>query len=161
MALKSKYTSVDALKADLTKVFKEASSSKNMKAIGSQAAEIIRRRTRLGYGVEKNEGKRERLKPLSPKYIEKRKQNTLSSQTTPRRSNLTFTGELLDSIEAHDATQGEVQVGPRGARSDGGPDNEKLAEYVRDAGRPFNNLSATEIKQLTQFFEEIIEKLIK
>jgi len=68
---------------------------------------------------------------------------------------------MLASIKPFDAKLGEVQVGPKGSRGGENLTNEKLMEYVTDAGRPFNYHTKTEIKQLQQLVEEIITKLLK
>jgi hypothetical protein len=181
MALKSKYSSIDALAADLKRAINELRQPKYMKQIGELSAELIRVRTRLGYGVEKNDGPRQRLKPLAQSTIDQRAgklaffttpdgvvipykpdtKPTLSGFTTPKKSNLTRTGQMLASIKPFDAKLGEVKVGPKGSRGGESLTNEKLMEYVTDAGRPFNYHTKTEIKQLQQLVEEIITKLLK
>jgi len=62
-------------------------------------AEQIVRRTRLGKGVN-DAGKQTRLAPLkdSTKKQRRRYQRNLTSKTTPGRSNISATGQLLDSV---------------------------------------------------------------
>lgn len=51
----------------------ELATPANMKRYAEAAADMIKKRTRLGYGVKKDGGERERLKPLAPSTIETRK----------------------------------------------------------------------------------------
>lgn len=66
----------------------------------------------------------------------------LSATTSPTKSNLTRTGQLLDSMSAKGATKTTVRVGPDGTRDDG-KSNADIGEYVSKK-RPFNNLSEIE-----------------
>lgn len=148
--------------AKLRKEVKSTYSDDQMERLGEQAAEMIRIRTRLGYGVSKPGSKRERLKKLDGEYIETRKDfGELSQFTTPGRSNLTRTGQMLESIVVLDAKDGKVTVGPQGARSDSKHSNDQIAEYVSTA-RPFISVSDLEIKKLIRFFKKnIIGKVFK
>lgn len=133
-----------------------------MKSLGEAIAEIVRVRTRLGYGVRGNNEKREKLKPLSAIYVQYRKDNraSLSGLTRFKKSNLTFTGELLDSVKPLRVKEGEVRVGPSGVRS-GGLKNIDLGTYVSQKGRPFLNLSDNELKQLSRILDEGLNKSLK
>lgn len=67
----------------------------DMMMIGFLAADRIKVRTRLG-----NNRFRSPLKALSPGYkIYRQKYPYLYDQTTPSKSNLTLTGQLLDSMD--------------------------------------------------------------
>ncbi len=157
----------------------KALSRSNTKKILDEAAKIVRRRTLLGFGVEENEGPRKRLKKLSASYKEQRRRLgkprkvstgekfrsklRLSPKTTPAKSNLTLTGQLLDSIRARVTGPGKGFLTPTGQRNDGFS-NEEIAAFVEEAGRDFMNLSNNEIKQLSDFAQDIlqvdIEKLL-
>ena len=66
---------------------------------GEFLANQIKVRTRSGRGVAESGARPQSLLPLTPGYIEARTRFTgLSSDTTPRKSNLTQTGQMLDSI---------------------------------------------------------------
>lgn len=151
-----------------------------MKKIGDQAATIIRRRTLLGFGVPDNGQPRERLKPLSESYKQQRRGNLafftdklgrvrpirnpkrkprLSNKTSPAKSNLTFTGEYLDSFMSFVKGLGKVEVRPTGTRPDG-LTNTEVAEFVSDE-RPHFNLSNNEIKQLENQLSRDLESIIK
>jgi hypothetical protein len=134
-----------------------------MKEFGEYMANAIKVRTRLGYGVKKLAGSREKLKPLDPeRYIPFRKSfPNLSGDTTPNKSNLTLTGQMLDSMQVKEVTKGKVTVGPAGPRNDTTDTNEKIAEYVAEQGRPFNTLTKPELKGLTDLVRNKITKLLK
>lgn len=160
----------------------EISRSGQMKLIGQSAADIIRRRTRLGYGAETEGGERAKLKPLSDSYkafragkvafaTGKHKGNSwiyplvpakkpkLHAHTTANRSNLTFTGQMLDSVGVIKTSNGVATVGPKGTRKDG-LTNAKVAGFNADQGRVFNNLTAVEKKQVAQIIDRELKKLI-
>jgi hypothetical protein len=140
-------------------------SKKQMTMLGEFAADMIRIRTGLGYGVAWPGAKRSKLKELSEEYVEARKSfSELSGFTTPERSNLTRTGQMLESIIVLNATSSEVEVGPQGERYDTDIDtsNDKIAKYVAEQGRPFISVSDLEIKKLVRHFKkEIIGKVFK
>lgn len=149
-------------KRKLDLALKRAGSPENMRKYGEQAAEAIRVRTRLGYGVPKNDAPRKRLKPIAQRTREKRARNPdLSEFTSPNRSNLTETGQLTESIKVKSVSQGKAAVGPTGQRRGEDLSNEDLAEYVSDAGRPFNNLSDNENKRIAQSIDRDLQKELK
>ena len=148
---------VSKFEAAVRKKIDAAAKATVTQKLGDSMAEAIKTRTRLGFGVD---GDRQvRLKALkrtqgstSP-YIKRRaRAPDLSSQTTPMRSNLTFTGQLLESIKAK--LEGLViRLFLDGVRTDG-LTNEELRGHVEKA-RPFfkftkgeKNRFAREIKDL-------------
>ena len=123
-------------------------SKRAMQEIGNLAVQIIRERTRDGKGVQRPDGNRTKLKPLSPQYIEFRKRfGNLSPFTSPGRSNLTLTGQMLDSIKVVRTSQGKAVVRPSGIREDG-KRNADVARWV-SRERPFLNLARSEIRLIT------------
>lgn len=148
------------LETALTRALNELIKPNSMKEFGEEAANMIRLRTRLGYGVASDYGDKERLKPLSQSYKEQRKKEKLSNETSPGRSNLTKTGELLDSIKVKSVGPNSVNVGPTGRRTDG-KSNEDVADAVAKNGRPFNNLSKVEYKRIRDSIATALEELIK
>lgn len=140
---------------------KKAASTKELEAMGAFAAELIRKRTRLGYGAPKGEAgavDRFRLAALSEGWIKFRKTtgaSWLSEFTRARRSNLTFTGQMLDSLGVVRGQKGQVVIGPQGYRTDPfshGLSNEQVANFVAKKGRPFNDLTKPEMKQVVRFY---------
>jgi hypothetical protein len=179
----AKRVDASSLKSAMQKALAEFKAPENMRKLGQMAAGMIKLRTRLGYGVERDGADKELLKPLAPSTIEVRKGNLgffrrdgqskpipyprdkgmgprLSSDTSPSKSNLMMTGQLLDSVQVTDVGYGTVNVGPMGPRSDG-LTNEKVAEYVTEGGRPFNNLSKVEVKRVQDAVKKELRARIK
>lgn len=145
--------------------------------IGNQLVDDIRRRTRLGYGCPGYGRPRESLKSLSNLYIEFRKGkifvfknknnktvvanskgNTgrhpkLSDETLPSKSNLTFTGQLLNSMHSSVLRPGVFLIDFQGEHQPLTPtgktiSNGTLAYYVEKEGRPFIGPSDREVERL-------------
>lgn len=135
-----------------------------MVKVGNILADDIARRTRLGFGVKKSGQLRQKLKPLTPKYKDFRKKNKrkLYSLTTPKKSNLTFTGQLLNSLKARSEGIGRVTVFFKGTHKnlDGSKmPNGLLANYVSKK-RPFLGPSNREIQRLkTNIKNRILKSL--
>jgi len=127
--------------------------------LGQEAAKIIRRRTRLGFGVATSGSARFRLKPLSTRYMILRKENSdkLSEFTRPQRSNLTLHGDMLDDLEPTKvkALRGSVLIGFAKKSS------LDKAEWNTATGRAFNNLSNLEIKQLRRFKQKDLGEALR
>lgn len=142
----------------------------NLSKYARSSAADIKRRTRLGYGVSSNGGKREKLKALDPKYVTNvrsvgkkrdgfrkkkgggyakkyKKGANLSSETTPKKSNLTFTGQLLNAIIGLSPSKGLVKITFNENRKDG-VKNSDIVLGQEDQGRPFFYLTRTELKRL-------------
>ncbi len=139
----------------LKKAIEELSSPESMRMIGEEASKIIKKRTRLGWG-SRGETK-EKLAPLSEKYIKRRKSLSLHYQTTAKRSNLTATGQMLDSLKPLSVSDGKAQIGPDGNRSDSELTNLEVAQFA-SITRPFMPLTKLEIKQLEQFISLLLKK---
>lgn len=134
---------------------KDALKQSNFQKFCEQAADMIRLRTRLGFGVSRPGGAREKLTALSTGYVKRRAAaRDLSPDTTPRRSNLTFTGQMLDSLDGRATGEGRGVVSPTGSRA-GGLTNRKVAEYVSEE-RPFLNLTDTETTRVTDAIRKSI-----
>lgn len=121
--------------------------------IGKMTAQSIKTRTRLGKGVETTPGSLVPLKALAPSTKERRtskkKAGKLSSQTTPAKSNLTDTGEMLDSLK-YQSTDTEVRIYIDGS------DNQKKAKDQAEQGRKFMNLSKSEVAEVVRFLQKKI-----
>lgn len=142
----------DALKRVLTTSY--------MLEIGAFAASLVKLRTQLGFGVSSQGSPREKLKPLSKAYQAQRAKGNLSEYTSPSKSNLTRTGQLLSSIRVKTVSRNSVTVGPVGIRNDG-KDNEQIGEYVSEQGRPFNHLSDVEVKRVREKIRKDIQAAIR
>lgn len=126
-----------------------------------QARQIILSRTISGKGVSRDSGNITNLKKLSASYILYRQRNRkrLASYTSPTKSNLTFTGELLSSLSIKRFRQGSWQLRFEGQHGSG-ISNAKLARYVSE-DRPFLNLSASEQKVLAASYRRNFAALVK
>ena len=122
-------------------------------ALGQKASQMVTDRTKSGFGVKKNNSGETQLKPLSPKYIEQRKKlksrGKLSSETTPNKSNLMKTGEMLNDI-IYKSNSKEAVVFIKEEK------NKKKAIRGKKE-RPFMNLSKNEIQELTNIVNEKIK----
>lgn len=133
-----------------------------MKKLGQFAVDIVVKRTRLGYGTPVQFGQKGKLKVLSPNYIEARKRfNGLSPTTAPGKSNLTRTGQLLDSVQVITAKNGSVRFGPTGMRSDSKLTNLQVAAYQQAQGRTFNRVSQLEFNQVLREFRREFGDLLR
>ena len=143
--------------ADFTKklksIIKEASKGKGLDIIGNIVIDIIRKRTRSGQGVQG--GRKTKLKPLSKKYIAFRRRNSgrLSPFASPGKSNLTFTGQMLNGL-VKKKVPGGVIITFDSAR------NKKVAGFVSDA-RPFMDLANDEVDQVTKTFKKYFSSLVR
>jgi hypothetical protein len=129
--------------------------------------ELIRKRTRLGKGVSTTGGPLEPLKKRKPntRYEQLRKSANLSSETTPGRSNLTASGQLLESIVG-ERSQASFRFFFRDSRKPGidgrssSSTNSQIARGQREQGRPFFFLSKTEIGLLSRKIRDEITSRI-
>jgi hypothetical protein len=160
----------ESVKQQITRISREISASLNstidsnfMRQVGEEAKWLIFVRTKLGYGVGSQGGVKQKLKPLSPFYIELRKilkkESMLDPSTSPKKSNLTNTGQMLASIQVKRASNGIVWLGPMGYRDDR-LTNEQVANTV-SKDRPFMFLSDLETKKLKRFAQNNFTSVFK
>jgi hypothetical protein len=131
-----------------------AINSRQMGVIGRFVVELIKERSRRGYGVAKNGNPEKSFpKPLSKGYVAQRRRSRLSPFTTPTKSNITRTGKLLASIR-YTVNTGRAVVRPVGSRNDSNLSNAELASELQGRlNRPFMYLSAKQINALRRFIE--------
>ena len=144
---------------DLQRRFSRPLTKRELNKTGDLAAEAIRRRTREGFGVKVTGGNRKKLKKLSTQYIEFRKRfKSLSSETTATTSNLTLTGQMIDSVKTK---RNKTRVGTRGKAlvlvATTGSKNTKKALFQADAGRIFMNLGRKELREINEFMTKAIK----
>lgn len=148
----------------LKAALKEAVKKKALLPTGEFIASIIAKRTRLGYGVKRNYGEKAPLKKLKESTILQRtkfaKSGKLSQLTRPGKSNLTRTGQLLDSLKVISVRDGEIRITPEGQRDDG-KTNLEVARYQEEAGRIFNRISKAEFNQALRFYRRTFGDLLK
>jgi hypothetical protein len=144
------------LKEACDKALNQVLSTENTQAIANDLADQIRVRTRLGNGLDKNEGEPTKLKPLSPNYKKARAKNgQLSDQTTPNKSNLTLTGEMLDNVTGFADGRGKITIYLKDQFS------RDKAKWVTEGGRPFMFISRVQVQRIKNQIQAQLTKLIK
>lgn len=146
--------------ADIRKNLDAKSRDELSRVAAEAGAELIRNRTRQGYGIANDGGSIYKLKPLSASYIEYRQRSILSPHTSPGKSNLTFTGQLLDSLTSQRKQLGTWQIILKGTHSKAGIPNSQLAKYV-SRSRPFMFLSGGEIEKIRSLVRRTFRELVK
>lgn len=116
-----------------------------MNRVATLTANMIRVRTRKGKGVATEGGAIKPLRKLEKSTVERRKRKQLHPETKPSKSNLTETGQMLDSIEGS-GKKGEAVI------SYSNQEAANKAGFNRKK-RPFENLSRGEIRKITKFIE--------
>lgn len=186
----------DGFERKFKQTIEEVSKPSNMQELGEEVKSIIKKRTRLGYGVEATGQERVALKALSQSYKEFRKELgatkkskakfkasqlvggesvklsnkdkkraskeskiKLSDATSPTKSNLTLTGQLLDSLTV-EAGQGQALVTVEGIRDDG-QSNKEVARKVQEEGRPFLDLAKGDLNQLKVKLSAMVNRIFK
>ncbi len=140
-----------------------------MNKVGKKLAEDITRRTRTGHGVKKEGEKKEKLDKLKASTIKKRKREKklgkLSNLTTPTKSNLTMSGELLDSLTPKSIKKKEVRLEFLGRHKNARIKNSDLADAMEKGDRSRNRpprpfLGPTNLEK-KRVIENIVDKLEK
>lgn len=163
-------STMDKLKKNVAKETLNGIDSNDLLYLCKFVADMILKRTRLGFGVGGNGEKREKLKDLKgrPKpyksTIQKRerlkKRGELSSETTVVKSNLTMTGQMLNAISYRVKKLGGIIFIKDSSRRDGRNTNKEVAKYV-SKDRPFFHLSDSEIRQLKREAVKIVKSKLK
>jgi hypothetical protein len=137
---------------------------KAAKALAETIPEVIKLRTRQeGEGVT---GPLESLADSTIKYRERYKDN-LHPDTSPRTSNLTGTGQLIDAVQGRSAGSRvtiDIKGGKRKGELSGGRStktNKEVRKFVEDAGREFLELSKAERQEAEDLAKEIILEEIR
>lgn len=148
----------EILNEKLRKTIKSGLNDKLLNKIGIEAKQQIVKRTRLGKGVRVDGGSVFNLKSLKKSTIDHRVRYgiNLSQFTRSNKSNLTATGQLLDSIAHRIIGRGrytaiELYFKENRRRELSGAaskiTHEKIHEYVSKT-RPFFNLAEFEIAKI-------------
>lgn len=146
----------------LQNVLGSATKNEELMSVAKFTIDLIVKRTRLGYGVDQNFGTKRKLKPLSEKYKDYRRGfPSLSPTTTPGRSNLSLTGQMLDSMKVMRISNGRATIGPSGTRKGSFLSNLQVAEFQEGQGRTFNRISALEFQQVLRFYRKRFGDLLK
>jgi hypothetical protein len=153
------------LKADLNKLLDSLIDDDFLQMCADKMKDIIYKRTKSGKGLSGNSDEMgaeslDDLDGLSQGYKDYRKTKSLGPYGSPNKSNLTFTGEMLESIKAYVKGKDAIVEIPNTTRSDG-QTNKKIAKKVSEAGRPFFNLADSELKQFEAFVSRELRKRIR
>jgi hypothetical protein len=132
---------VKDLQIKLNKLVDDKFAAQLTDKLGKKAKEIVKTRTKAGEGVKSLNSSTKPLKPLSPKYVERRRRlsrsGKLSRETTPTTSNLTKTGAMLNDIE-YTSNSKEATVFIKSDKN-----RKKAIRGKKD--RPFMNLAKKEV----------------
>lgn len=165
---------------DLERVISDFEKPASMKELGEVAVDRIVTRTRLGKGVETAGGAPTSLKALAQSTKDSRKGKVafattkdgvvfpytpkekpeLSKFTTPGKSNLTRTGQMLDAMRVISVKTGSVVLGFKPDRKDSDKTNAEIAGFA-EKDRPFFNLSGPELSGIQRFIRDRIDELLK
>lgn len=143
---------------NLDKYFKKLLDKKEYQVLAKLMAKIIKTRTRDGFGVKDN--RKKKLKALKKQTkIDRAHFPNLSSETSPGLSNLTRSGQLLDSIEGIGLNSGcKVQI--KNGRRDRS-NNRDIIRGQEAMGRAFLELSGGEKNIIAKAAKELMLKEIK
>lgn len=157
------------LGVQFNRALNELVGKREFEVLGRKMAKRIRQNVRLSRGGQLNTpfGKRTKFEQLADITIEIRKQSAdiLSPLTRPaqKRSNATFTGQMIDSIKSRAIGRDGFELYFDGDRDDG-LTNEEVAERFQQA-RPFFQFSGPEFKglinELSLRLTRKLNKLIK
>ena len=146
-------------------VLKQFVNKRLLDTIGKFTLERIRSFTRTGKSIVGSTPKS--LKRLKESTIRQRQRLGNAGKAdkqffSPRRSNLTATGQLLISLSFKSAVRDRsVDVFAKGLRANGKIDNKKVAEFVAKGGRPFIGLDNKGIKRVKGIVLTDIRRKIK
>jgi len=179
-----------------SKVKKAVNKGINIQYVDELKDRIVKR-TQLGIGIDPDTGSSMRFEPLSDNYketrqgksrwytnkagkrikVEKSKTNKdyvkkpkLASTTTPAKSNLTATGQLLKSLTTvkmkfKGGVAYMIRVGDkRGRGLFNAPStigNKQLVKYLEDMGRYFLGFTKSQKNQITREIRQIIIKFLR
>ena len=80
---------------------------------------------------------------------------------SPNRSNLTYTGQMLNAITSKPTRSGfELQI-KNTLRSDSSSSNKEIAKYVSEKGRPFFALTRPEQRVIMKKYRDFAIKLAR
>jgi phage gpG-like protein len=138
-----------------------------MEAVGNETVRQIFARTKKGYGS--SGGRKVKLAALSESYKKFRKKKPPSgSFATPPKSNLTYTGQMLDAVKYEKNGDQYAVIVDDNTRQDGKRTNAEVARAVSNLNtrtgapaRPFMGLDATQKKIVLREYQKQIRMLVK
>jgi len=149
----------DAIRSTLEKSF----AASQLKPAGKFIVDTIYKRVKAGGGVtddKSDNAARKSLKKLSKNYIEQRtRYPSQGAFFSPNRSNLTRTGQMLDSMNFK-VTKGKLTIFIPSSKRDDGLSNSEVAGYVRK-DRPFFTLTVPEQRIVFRKIETNLRQFIR
>lgn len=127
-----------------------------MRRLANFVLNLVKDRTRAGFGVKPSTreggGRRFRLPPFSDSYIDQRLRQArrISRFGFISRPNNTFTGRMLSDLRVNAVSKGSFSLGFRSRES------KRKAEFLAEMSREFMNLSAREVRLITDFYRKRI-----
>jgi hypothetical protein len=173
---------LDKLKRALKQSIEDILTQSDMRDIIEKAKDIIYKRVKSGYGVANDTtagSSQVKLNELSKAYKDYRagrvefysggelvqfrvKKPKLGPYGRPNFSNLTLTGEMLESITTRIFSKGKAELKiPNTVRADGKTTNEQVAMWVSKQGRPFFNLSDKDERILDAFINRLVRDKLR
>jgi hypothetical protein len=182
---------VSTINKRLSQVTDEVFSPRFFSRLANLARSIVYKRVKSGYGVASTgSGRRQKLRALAQSTVEVRKgkiairhqkgttkkiildgvddrPRELGDGFAPSRSNLTFSGQLLDSIEIDVGKYGFAIFIPNTKRRRYNQNqkttitNQQLAIFVQDAGRNFFELTKPEVDIIIATINDFIKSTIR
>ena len=133
--------------------------------LGRLGIKMMTERTRKGYGFRsRSQISLSPLKPLSGSYIAYRDRardaklpKRLNTKlTTPSKSNLTFTGRMLQSLKVFLLPDG-VRIEPTGKRADTKADNKDVTRFNEERCRFYLQFSENETERIVAMIDEALD----
>jgi hypothetical protein len=125
--------------------------------IGETLVYMIRTRTRLGFGVDKNGGAKQKFKPLRPSTITHRQylksRGLLSPLATPAKATMTRFGDMMDDLTYDKAPQRVTILFSQTREA-------LKAYYNSQLGRPFMFLTDKETKAARNLVQQAIDAYV-
>lgn len=156
----------------LSKIEKGFEDKRLLEPVADIAIKDIQRNTKATRGFNKS-GDRDKLPGISEEWIERRKKLSGTNATTgvysPRRSNLSFTGQLLDSLKAKFRGR-KITIEPTGTRTPyknlkGGQsspvENKIVAKGLQDMGFIFLGVDEKTTKKIKTEITRFIRRLLR
>lgn len=131
-----------------------------MKELGDEIRETVQVRTRSGFGLSEEGNREVKFPKLSKDYVKHRNKMKLSPNTTPSKSNLHKSGEMIEGLKVNAKTNKTVILNKNQKQ------NIKL-EYQtskRSIGTPFRKfmgLSGRDEKKVVSFLLDKLVKILK
>jgi hypothetical protein len=182
---KLKLEDVKKAKDETTKILNNLKQDPELQTtIGQLVVDDIKLQTRKGFSIVRNA----KFKPLTNEWVEKRKQikatpgQRISEVYSPKRSNLSLSGQLIDSVRfsigkvirifadgERTPYQYTIEKKVNGKKTkitktiESSVDNAELSEYVSEQGRPFigfrDKVRRNILIKIRQFFSKRLGKI--